>query len=339
METTENKRHFVSLGMFIIDEIVFEDGTPTPESRTSNPQIGGGGTYASIGARIWLPAEKVGMIVDRGPDFPDDIQRQLEDYGSDMWLFRDGKASVTTRALNIYKGDTRGFQYLTPRIRITPRDLEGTKLERPTCLHFICSPSRAVEIMSEVHAVKGWHPITIFEPIPDRCIPEELPALIGRLIMRNVSPNADEALSLLSMKVSVSRASVEEAANRFLDIGVGSEGRGSIIIRSGALGAYIMTRGRGGRWVDPFWTAEDASRVVDVTGAGNAFLGGLSAGLLAEKDVYKAALYATVSSSFVIEQEGLPRIKRVDMHGSDVESWNGELPFERLARLKERIHE
>jgi hypothetical protein len=63
---------------------------------------------------------------------------------------------------------TGRFEYLSPRIRLTPRDLTSTKLERPRILHFICSPSRASDIMSEVDMVKGWSPITIYEPIPVR---------------------------------------------------------------------------------------------------------------------------------------------------------------------------
>lgn len=58
------------------------------------------------------------------------------------------------------------FEYLTPRLRLTPRDLDGTDLEQPEMLHFICSPARASDIISEVELVKGWAPITIFEPIP-----------------------------------------------------------------------------------------------------------------------------------------------------------------------------
>ena len=64
-------RKFVTLGMFIIDEFLYldESGGPTeksipPQVSSANSrlslvlnlphhQIGGGGTYANIGARIW----------------------------------------------------------------------------------------------------------------------------------------------------------------------------------------------------------------------------------------------------------------------------------------------
>lgn len=50
-------------------------------------------------------------------------------------------------------------------------------------------------------------------------------------------------------------------------MGVGRENRGSIIIRSGALGAYVITSNTKGQWIDAFWNAaENINRVVDVTG-------------------------------------------------------------------------
>jgi len=58
------------------------------------------------------------------------------------------------------------FAYITPRIRLTPRDLINTHLENPTYLHFICSPKRAKEILSEIDEIDGWTPQCIFEPIP-----------------------------------------------------------------------------------------------------------------------------------------------------------------------------
>lgn len=41
---------------------------------------------------------------------------------------------------------------------------------------------------------------------------------------------------------------------------------GFVIIRSGALGAYVASRSRPGRWFEAYWTKDDASHVVDVTG-------------------------------------------------------------------------
>lgn len=108
-----------------------------------------------------------------------------------------------------------------------------------------------------------------------------------------------------------------------------------MIIRSGSMGAYIACRSQPGVWIDAYWRTEQ--RVVDVTGAGNSFLGGLAAGLaLTNGDVFEAAFYATVSSSYTIEQFGLPQITRPS---SDVrsEEWNGDSPWVRLQELKARF--
>ncbi|KAI0370226.1 Ribokinase-like protein [Pilatotrama ljubarskyi] len=356
-------RDFVSLGMFIIDEFSFADEDGKSTGKMLAPQIGGGGTYAAIGSRIWLPPSKLGMIIDRGNDFPAYIQQALDAYGADMWLYRDNPDRGTTRALNAYRGEHRGyegvliihgsharrpdvrlwhsFEYLTPRIRISPRDLEGTKLARPKIIHFICSPTRAGAIVSEIKQDKEWQPTTVFEPIPDRCVPEELPALKDVLPDISVlSPNAEEALSLLSMPPRPTKELVEEACSRFLDMGVGPDGNGAVVIRSGAMGACVAQRGLFFSWVDAYWGGpEGASKVVDVTGAGNSFLGGLAAGLvLTNGDVREATLYATVSASFTIEQEGLPRL--TDTTGADgqkVEHWNGDLPHRRLRELQDRL--
>ncbi|KAH8999376.1 Ribokinase-like protein [Lactarius akahatsu] len=324
-------RKFVSLGMFIIDEFAFLDYAGNPTGRALDPQegIGGGGTYANIGARLWLPPSETGMIVDKGIDFPPEIDAALKAYGEDMWLFRDQSPAGTTRALNRYKGDHRGFQYLTPRLRITP------SLSRPATLHFICSPTRAAVIVSQVAQVEDWSPISVYEPIPDRCIPEELPALRDVLPLISVlSPNAEEALALLADPSPVSKSSIERACKSFLDFGVGPGGTGSVVIRSGSLGVYVASRSQSGAWIDAYWRTE--GRVVDVTGAGNSFLGGLAAGLvLTNGDVFEAALYGTVSASYTVEQLGLPKITRTS---EDVrnEEWNGDSPWGRLHELKAR---
>jgi hypothetical protein len=54
-----------------------------------------------------LPANQIAMIIDKGHDFPAPMYPRLLEYGSDMWIFREQPGSVTTRALNSYRGDYR----------------------------------------------------------------------------------------------------------------------------------------------------------------------------------------------------------------------------------------
>ncbi|KAF8760820.1 pfkB family carbohydrate kinase [Rhizoctonia solani] len=339
-------KQFVSLGLFILDEFEFLDATGEPTGKILPTQVGGGGTYAAVGARIWLPASEIGQIVDRGFDFPAAVQRELDHYGPDMWHFRDQSENKTTRAVNRYTGELRDFEYLTPRIRLTPKDLAGTPLESPRQIHFVCSPTRAYQIMqdADTYGVKDWKPFVIYEPIPFRCVPEELPAL--RQILHRVdilSPNAEEALGLLSIDKAgaYDYSVIEYAAARLLSFGVGK-------MLLGIEGGIVR-----GWWTPAYWGPEDKGAVVDVTGkinhfghdgtptgtfvpgAGNAFLGGLSAGLsLTNGDVREAILYATVSAGYTIQQLGLPRVEYKD--SGTVELWNGDRPKERLAFLRYR---
>ena len=219
--------------------------------------------------------------------------------------------------------------------------------------------------MGEVDEVEGWNPMTIYEPIPDRCVPEELPAL--RVVLPKIdifSPNAAEALAILSMPVeNVTRVMIEGACSQFLAMSVGKEGMGTVIIRSGELGAYVRQLGKEGLWVDAYWGRDRPEKVVDVTGkgvapnntmaktpqgAGNAFLGGLAGGLALGKNMYEgkytvtryptvvnsstAVLYATVSASFTIEQYGLPPIGLGTL-------WNGDSPERRVEELQNRYRD
>ena len=79
------------------------------------------------------------------------------------------------------------------------------------------------------------------------------------------SPNAEEALSLLSLPLPPLRQTVEVAADTFLTYNIGG-GSGWVIIRSGALGAYIKSQKTEGQWINAFWTPKDSDRIVDVTG-------------------------------------------------------------------------
>jgi hypothetical protein len=85
--------------------------------------------------------------------------------------------------------------------------------------------------------------------------------------------------------------------------------------------------------------------VVDPTGGGNGFLGGLCAGLLlSDGDMREgasrrcieltiASLYAATAASYAIEQKGLPQLTVEN----GIERWNEDNPLRRLEELRQRI--
>lgn len=99
-----------SLEQFIIDTFtrIEPDGAERPTERPD--EIGGGGTYTVLGARMFLPPSRLGMIVDYTPGtMPPAMRSRLAQYGPEMYCFRlrdDG--DPTARAVNRYKGEERG---------------------------------------------------------------------------------------------------------------------------------------------------------------------------------------------------------------------------------------
>lgn len=128
---------------------------------------------------------------------------------------------------------------------------------------------------------------------------------------------------------SQGKQGIEVIAQRFVDAGA----IGWVVIRSGAKGAYAVRRGVQGFWTDAYHTSSE--KVVDVTGAGNAFLGGLCAGMVRfprEEDFQLALFSGSISAAYTIEQFGLPSIDTTGV----VDMWNGSDPEARLEEMKAR---
>lgn len=86
------------------------------------------------------------------------------------------------------------------------------------------------------------------------------------------------------------------------------------------------------RWLPAYHT--NAEKVVDPTGGGNTFLGGLAVALARGKSIEEACAWGSVAASFAIEQVGVPEIGK-DEEGR--ETWNGERVEERLRGYVERV--
>jgi len=69
-------------------------------------------------------------------------------------------------------------------------------------------------------------------------------------------------------------------------------------------------------WLPAYFGKGDEGRVVDPTGGGNGFLGGLAIALARGKGVEEAAAWGSVAASFMIEQAGVP-ILGVDEDGNE----------------------
>lgn len=98
------------------------------------------------------------------------------------------------------------------------------------------------------------------------------------------------------------------------------------------------------KWIPAYYQDADHSeddarksgnKVVDPTGGGNGFLGGLAIALARGKTLEEAAAWGSIAASFAIEQVGVPALGQNE--GGE-ETWNGELVGERLKEFMYRIH-
>lgn len=186
---------------------------------------------------------------------------------------------LSSRPLLLISASTE-FRYLNERRRLEPVDFPPS-LRSSTFLHFCCSPSRSLVIQSQLSP--PWAPALAFEPIPDRCVPAELPAL-ARIMphLAVFSPNHEEAWAFFGKTPAevkeMGRRGIEVVARKFVDeVGAHKD----VVIRSGAMGAYALRTGQQGVWVPAYHT--DVENVVDVTGAGNSFMVRAALGLIPAK--------------------------------------------------------
>ncbi|RBR22761.1 uncharacterized protein FIESC28_04324 [Fusarium coffeatum] len=387
---------FVTMGMFIIDDIDF-----VPPTEPVKDILGGAGTYSALGARLFSPPPKstsVGWIVDQGSDFPPSLSTLIDSWSTSA-LFRHDALRLTTRGWNGYEGtaEKRAFKYMTPKKRLTAQDLTPSLLQSRS-FHLICSPNRCRDLVAEITSLRKkivppesyTKPIFIWEPVPDLCTPDELLNCTNCLPLVDIcSPNHAELAGFMGDSGldpetgEISTLAVERACEQLLaSMPLQSF---SLVVRAGEKGCYIAKNGgrkrgrdqkttkrrkkdytRGGlqhdtdmealfagllqdadgivareeievdpgieKWVPAYHT--DSTKVIDPTGGGNTFLGGLGVALARGEGLEEAVAWGAVAASFAIEQVGVPTLGR-DAEGC--ETWNGQNVEARLTEFRERL--
>lgn len=328
--------YFVSMGMFILDEVRYEDGSGR---EPVYDVIGGAGTYAGLAARYFVPEEpaRVSLVIDRGRDFPVKVQDELDQWKCDI-VYRDTPERLTTRGRNIYReNEKRDFAYVNAGIRIEASDLTDAQL-RAKALHLICSPERCLNIITQLHERVGKlsirMPLLVWEPFPQECIPEKLSKFQDALKHVDVySPNAEEAASLFGIhEEPTDRQTIESIGQKYLSYL--TRPNALMVLRCGAQGAVILTKSNTVKWYPAYH--ENGDSVIDPTGGGNSFLGGFALGLV-EKDpsIRKAAIYGNVAAGLAIEQIGLPKLS----HSNGIELWNGQSISSRIQTYNEKLNQ
>lgn len=242
------------------------------------------------------------------------------------------------------KANPPAFRYTTPKLRLSHTDVQDTALLWAKSFHLICSPTRCISLVASLLALRAQtepaapRPLFVWEPVPDLCVPGELEACVAALnCVDVVSPNHGELGGFFGQvtegEAHVEFRVIEALCETWLDGGIGPDGSGGVVVRCGKDGCLVARRGLR-KWLPAYH--QSSERVVDPTGGGNGFLGGLAVGLVRSGGVAaleEAAAWGSVAASFAIEQVGMPVLGQ----GGQGETWNGVDVGQRLSEFKQRL--
>jgi sugar/nucleoside kinase (ribokinase family) len=274
---------YIAIGAIIIDDIVLPDGT------TRMGELGGGTVHAAMGMRIW--AERVGMVALVGTDFPPELRQKMDGIFDLRGLSE--RPVRTVRAWQLFEPDGKRtevlrvgwdeFEGLSPRPAGLPEDYQ-----RPDGVHLHVGPGEARPWLDALQS--SGNPVIVWEPSDYYCIPELQPQY--REISPRVhvlSPNLEEGQKLTG----------EQAPEAVVDALL-CYGAPAAALRMGAAGSLLGTADGRREHIQ----ALPIEHIVDVTGAGNAYCGGMVVGLAETGDVFWAAKYAVVSAALALGQFG-----------------------------------
>ena len=274
---------FFSIGSVIIDDIVLPDG------QTRMGVLGGGATHAAIGLRVW--SDRVGVCAAIGRNFPESLRAELASaFDLRGLLTRD---APTPRAWQLFERDGRRAEVFRSDfdefLAISPQPAElAAALAGAEGVHLECGAPEPFREWVRVLRAGGCRRI-LWEPWDMFCRPENL-SLFAELapLVDAISPNLHEARQLtgLSDPVAIAAALLRHGAK-------------AVALRMGEAGSLVAAPNAA-----PTAVPAVAEKVVDVTGAGNAYCGGFLVGLAETSDLTQAGRYGAVAASFALEQFG-----------------------------------
>ncbi|TMJ00329.1 MAG: hypothetical protein E6H01_09935 [Bacillati bacterium ANGP1] len=280
---------FVAVGTIIIDDIVTGDGRALPGI------LGGAATHAAAGMRVWT--KDVGLIGSIGDNFPNELWTALQQMGFDLRSVRRFP-HMTPRAWQIYDArEHRTEIFQSPRSEFPtfgPTPDQVTAYPDAQGFHLMTAELETVGgLCQAMRSVPGA--LILWEPAPWHLVTEQRTRvldLIGSVDL--VSPNAEECTAMLGPQPP------DRWIATFLDAGATL-----VSIRMGREGSLVRSR------EDPaprHVAAISLGPPADVTGAGNAYCGGLLIGYHRTHSSVAAGVHGAISAAITLQHLGVPTI-------------------------------
>lgn len=280
---------FVAVGTIIVDDIVTSDG------RTLPGILGGAATHAAAGMRVWT--RDVGLVGSVGDDFPAEHWTMLQQLGFDLRSVRR-LPHTTPRAWQIYDPlEHRTEIFQSPQSEFpTFLPTPGQITAYPQASGFHLMTGALDGVAASCAAMRSADDaLILWEPAPWLMVAEQRPYVLELLTSVDIfSPNAEECAALLGPQTPDRWiASFLEAGARLVSIRMGREG--SLLQACDDPAPHHVA-------------AISLGPSVDVTGAGNAYCGGLLVGYHHTRLSSGAGVHGAISAAITIRHLGVPII-------------------------------
>ncbi|HEX4758398.1 MAG TPA: ribokinase [Terracidiphilus sp.] len=293
-ETPAPKKWVTVMGSFVADLAFRTDRVPAWGETLMGQsfKLGPGGKGSNQAVAAARAGGKVSFISKLGPDPFGDMARSL--YASEgidtQFLFSTMSATGAAAIIvDADKGENAIIVVPGACFEVTTSEIDQARELIANSSIFVAQLELSLPVVE--HGLALAHALgvpTILNPAPATPLPESIFEHIDY-----ITPNETETAALTGIGV-VSIADAERAANAFLARGVRNA-----IITLGAQGAFVKNA-----QIRAHVPAIDAGKVVETTGAGDAFSGGLAVALSEGMDLVDAVRFGCATAGISITRPG-----------------------------------
>lgn len=286
--------NYMAIGGITIDDTVIHSRMTAVEAP------GGNSLYSALGARIW--SEGVGVVSCIGPDYPPAFLRTLEASGLDLkgvkrvespsqhlWLLYEEDGS---RQFVFHKVSGRTETGIEPLPQQVPQEYLHARMAHISAMGFVLQVEMA-KFLTE----KG---IPYSYDITQASLGGDGSQFADSFIIQNCKlllPSIEEVEMVYGPQPLIP-----------LFQKIAQLGPKYMAVKLGARGSLVHDAEKDKTWHIPVYPA----RVVDTTGAGDAYCGGFMAGFGETGNIIEAGIRGTASASFAIEDYGSLHLMNVN---------------------------
>jgi ribokinase len=302
-----NREGILVIGSANMDLVVSTERFPNPGETIFGKKFNmfPGGKGANQAVCCAMLGSKTLFIAKMGnDDFCKRISKNLEHAGVGLqYLLIDDEGSTGTALITVDKtGENKIIVIPGSNMKLSPFDIDQKKnlfSEVKIAIAQLEIPTDTV--IKAATLAKENEATFILNPAPAQELPEKLFSLVDYL-----TPNETE-LEILSGITINNETSIEKAARILLNKGVKN-----VIVTIGVKGAFLINNER--KEIFP----TNKVKVVDTTGAGDAFNGALAFALSNGEEVDKAIHFANLVASHCITKMGaqssMPKLEEINIY-------------------------